>query len=37
MHVNGTPYRTVWMERGTVHLIDQNRLPFKLTIRMSSP
>jgi methylthioribose-1-phosphate isomerase len=28
MRVHGTPYRTVWMEGGTVHLIDQNRLPF---------
>jgi methylthioribose-1-phosphate isomerase len=28
MRVNGTPYRTVWMRGGTVHLIDQNRLPF---------
>ncbi|HEU4881539.1 MAG TPA: S-methyl-5-thioribose-1-phosphate isomerase [Longimicrobium sp.] len=28
MRVNGTPYRTVWMDGGTVHLIDQNRLPF---------
>jgi methylthioribose-1-phosphate isomerase len=28
MHVNGTAYRTVWMDGGTVHLIDQNRLPF---------
>ena len=28
MRVHGTPYRTVWMDGGTVHLIDQNRLPF---------
>ena len=28
MRVNSTPYRTVWMEGGTVHLIDQNPLPF---------
>ena len=28
MRVNGTPYRTVWMDGATVHLIDQNRLPF---------
>ncbi|HEX2209582.1 MAG TPA: S-methyl-5-thioribose-1-phosphate isomerase [Longimicrobium sp.] len=28
MRVSGTPYRTVWMDAGTVHLIDQNRLPF---------
>jgi S-methyl-5-thioribose-1-phosphate isomerase len=28
MRVHGTPYRTVWMDGSTVHLIDQNRLPF---------
>ncbi|HEU0300855.1 MAG TPA: S-methyl-5-thioribose-1-phosphate isomerase [Longimicrobium sp.] len=32
MHVNGKPYRTVWMEGGTVHLIDQNRLPFAFDV-----
>lgn len=32
MRVNGTPYRTVWMQGGTVHLIDQNRLPFALEL-----
>jgi methylthioribose-1-phosphate isomerase len=32
MRVNGTPYRTVWMEGGTVHLIDQNRLPFAFAL-----
>jgi methylthioribose-1-phosphate isomerase len=32
MHVNGTPYRTVWMQGGTVHLIDQNRLPFAFSV-----
>lgn len=32
MRVNGTPYRTAWMQGGTVHLIDQNRLPFDVRI-----
>jgi methylthioribose-1-phosphate isomerase len=32
MRVNGTPYRTVWMTGGTVHLIDQNRLPFDFRV-----
>jgi methylthioribose-1-phosphate isomerase len=32
MRVNGTPYRTVWMRGGTVHLIDQNRLPFDFQV-----
>ncbi|HET6229362.1 MAG TPA: S-methyl-5-thioribose-1-phosphate isomerase [Longimicrobiaceae bacterium] len=32
MRVNGTPYRTVWMEGGTVRLIDQNRLPFDFAL-----
>ena len=32
MRVNGTPYRTVWMDGGTVHLIDQNRLPFDFRV-----
>jgi methylthioribose-1-phosphate isomerase len=27
MNVNGKPYRTVWMERGTVHMINQPLLP----------
>ena len=27
MRVNGTPYRTVWIEGGTVKLIEQRRLP----------
>src|SRR5687768_6525186 len=32
MRVHGTPYRTVWMDGGTVHLIDQNRLPFAFDV-----
>lgn len=32
MRVHGTPYRTVWMEGGTVRLIDQNRLPFAFAV-----
>ena len=32
MRVNGSPYRTVWMQGGTVHLIDQNRLPFDFRV-----
>ncbi|MBI2941303.1 MAG: S-methyl-5-thioribose-1-phosphate isomerase [Chloroflexi bacterium] len=36
MRVNGTPYRTVWIERSemtaTVYLIDQNRLPFDFAV-----
>ncbi|HEX2201935.1 MAG TPA: S-methyl-5-thioribose-1-phosphate isomerase [Longimicrobium sp.] len=32
MRVHGTPYRTVWMEGGAVHLIDQNRLPFAFAV-----
>ncbi len=32
MLVNGTYYRTVWMEGGTVRLIDQLALPFRFTI-----
>jgi len=32
MLVNGTQYRTVWMEGGTVKLIDQRRLPFAFEI-----
>ena len=33
MRVNGTSYRTVWMKNGSVHLIDQNLLPFEFTIK----
>ena len=33
MRVNGTPYRTVWMKNGIVHLIDQNLLPFEFAIK----
>lgn len=32
MLVNGTPYRTVWREGGTVRMIDQILLPFKFAI-----
>jgi methylthioribose-1-phosphate isomerase len=32
VRVDGTPYRTVWMEGGTVHLIDQNLLPFRFSV-----
>jgi len=32
MRVHGTPYRTVWMTGDTVHLIDQNRLPFDFRV-----
>ena len=32
MRVNGTPYRTVWMDGGIVKLIDQRRLPFQFEI-----
>lgn len=32
MRVHGTPYRTVWMDGATVHLIDQNRLPFDFAV-----
>jgi methylthioribose-1-phosphate isomerase len=32
MRVNGKQYRTVWMEGGTVRMIDQNRLPFELVV-----
>jgi methylthioribose-1-phosphate isomerase len=32
MRVHGVPYRTIWMEDGTVRLIDQNRLPFELAV-----
>jgi S-methyl-5-thioribose-1-phosphate isomerase len=32
MKVNGEHYRTVWMDAGTVCLIDQNLLPFEFNI-----
>ncbi|HEU0053453.1 MAG TPA: S-methyl-5-thioribose-1-phosphate isomerase, partial [Longimicrobium sp.] len=32
MRVSGEHYRTVWMERGVVRLIDQNRLPFDFRV-----
>jgi len=32
MRVNGTPYRTVWMDGELVKLIDQRRLPFAFAI-----
>ncbi len=32
MLVNGKEYRTVWMEGGTVFMIDQNELPFSFKI-----
>ncbi len=32
MRVQGTPYRTVWMDGATVRLIDQNRLPFDFAV-----
>ncbi|RMH49832.1 MAG: S-methyl-5-thioribose-1-phosphate isomerase [Zetaproteobacteria bacterium] len=32
MKVDGTDYRTVWMEDGVVHMIEQNRLPFEFAI-----
>ncbi|MDX8409657.1 MAG: S-methyl-5-thioribose-1-phosphate isomerase [Mariprofundales bacterium] len=32
MLVNGTHYRTVWMESGTVHMIEQNLLPFTFSV-----
>jgi len=32
MNVGGRHYRTVWMEGGTVCLIQQNRLPFEFSI-----
>ncbi len=32
MKVNGTPYRTVWMEGSTVRMIDQRWLPHRFTI-----
>ena len=33
MRVNGSPYRTVWMKDGSVHVIDQNLLPFEFAIK----
>lgn len=32
MIVNGNEYRTVWMEGGTVFMIDQNELPFEFVV-----
>jgi len=32
MKVNGTPYRTVWMEGSTVRMIDQRWLPHRFTL-----
>lgn len=32
MEINGKHYLTIWMENGTVHLIDQNKLPFSFEI-----
>ena len=32
MRVNGTHYRTLWMDGARVRLIDQNRLPFELCV-----
>jgi methylthioribose-1-phosphate isomerase len=32
MRVNGTAYRTVWMDGGTVKLIDQRLLPFRFKV-----
>ncbi|MGB0640613.1 MAG: S-methyl-5-thioribose-1-phosphate isomerase [Myxococcota bacterium] len=32
MHVDGTPYRTVWMEDGVVRMIDQPLLPHTFSI-----
>ena len=32
MHVNGKNYRTVWMEQGSVFMIEQNLLPFDFKI-----
>jgi S-methyl-5-thioribose-1-phosphate isomerase len=32
MHVNGQPYRTVWMEGATVRMIDQPLLPYRFQI-----
>ena len=32
MRVNGTPFRTVWIEGSTVKMIDQPRLPHQFRI-----
>jgi len=32
MHVNGKHYRTVWMEKSSVYLIDQTLLPYEFQI-----
>ena len=32
MRVNGVSYRTVWMEAGRIHLIDQRQLPARFAI-----
>lgn len=32
MRVKNVDYRTIWMEQGTVFLIDQNKLPFRFEI-----
>jgi len=32
MRVNGTHYRTIWLEGDTVRLLDQNRLPFEFRV-----
>jgi methylthioribose-1-phosphate isomerase len=32
MQVNGRPYRTVWMEEGTVRMINQLMLPHSFEI-----
>lgn len=36
MNVDGTHYRTVWMEGKTVFFIDQNRLPFEFIINRAT-
>lgn len=32
MHVNGKHFRTIWMQQGEVHMIDQSLLPFQFRI-----
>ncbi len=32
MHVNGKYYRTIWLDKSSVFMIDQNRLPFEFKI-----
>jgi len=32
MKVNGTEYRTIWMEGKSVYMIDQNHLPWEFSI-----